>query len=162
MIKVADDLGAQNGPLISPEIYRKLIKPRHQQLISFIKKNSKAKVLFHTDGGIYPFVEDLIEMGVDILNPIQVSAKGMDAKGLKKEFGDSLSFWGGIDTQKILPYGSTKDVEEEVKKRIDELAPGGGYILASVHNLQPDVPPEQYLHNVQSSTRIWGKVSMGE
>ncbi len=93
VIKVADDLGAQNGPLISPEIYRKLIKPRHRQLISFIKKNSKAKVMFHTDGAVYSLIEDFIEIGVDILNPIQVSAKGMDAKRLKKEFGDSLSYF---------------------------------------------------------------------
>jgi len=142
IIKVADDLATQNGPLISPELYRKLIKPRHRRLISFIKENSKAKVFFHTDGGIYPFIEDLIEIGVDILNPIQVSAHGMDPRKLKKEFGNQVCFWGGIDTQKVLPYGNVKDVEEEVKRRIDELAPGGGYVLAPVHNIQPDVPPE--------------------
>jgi uroporphyrinogen decarboxylase len=142
VIKVADDLGTQSGPMISPKLYRKLIKPRHRQLISFIKENTKAKVLFHTDGGIYPFIEDLIEIGVDILNPIQVSAPDMDPDRLKKEFGNQLCFWGGIDTQKILPHGTVKDVKGEVKRITDILAPGGGYILASVHNLQPDVPPE--------------------
>lgn len=142
VIKIADDLGTQSGLMISPMLYRKLIKPRHRQLISFIKKNTKAKVLFHTDGGVYPLIEDFIEIGVDILNPIQVSASAMDPKRLKKEFGGQLCFWGGIDTQDILPRGTIKDVEDEVKKRIDELAPGGGYILAPIHNLQPDVPPE--------------------
>ena len=142
IIKVADDLGTQSGPLISPDLYKRLIKPRHRQLISFIKENSKAKVFFHSDGGIYPFIEDLIEIGVDILNPIQVSAYGMDPRKLKREFGDQLCFWGGVDTQEVLPYGNVKDVQEEVKRRIDELAPGGGYILAPVHNIQPDVPPE--------------------
>lgn len=142
IIKVADDLGAQDGPLIAPKLYRRLIKSRHRQLISFIKKNSKAKVFFHSDGGVYPFIEDLIEIGVDILNPIQVSAHGMNPRELKKKFGDQLCFWGSIDTQQVLPYGDVKDVEEEVKRRIDELAPGGGYILGPVHNIQPDVPPE--------------------
>ena len=142
VIKIGDDLGAQNALLISPKSYRKLIKPRHKKLISFIKKKTKAKVLLHTDGAVYSLIEDFIEIGVDILNPLQVSAKGMDAKKLKKEFGDELCFWGGIDTQKILPHGSTKEIKEEVKRIIDELAPEGGYILASVHNIQPDVPPE--------------------
>lgn len=142
IIKVADDLGTQSGPMLSPKLYRKLIKPRHRQLISFIKESTNAKILFHTDGGIYPFIEDLVEIGVDILNPIQVSARDMEPDRLKKEFGNQLCFCGGIDTQKILPHGTVKDVKEEVKRMTDILAPGGGYILAPVHNLQPDVPPE--------------------
>jgi uroporphyrinogen decarboxylase len=153
VIKIGDDLGAQNALLISPKSYRKLIKPRHKKLISFIKKKTKAKVLLHTDGAVYSLIEDLIEIGVDILNPLQVSAKGMDAKRLKKEFGDELCFWGGIDTQKILPQGSTKEIEEEVKRIIDELAPGGGYILASVHNIQPDVPPENIYAMYQAAQK---------
>lgn len=151
VIKIADDLGTQKGPLISPELYRNLIKPRHRQLIQFIKKKSKAKILFHSDGGIYPFIEDLIDIGVDILNPVQVSAHGMDTKRLKREFGKSLCFWGGIDTQRTLPYGSIKDVEDEVKRRIDELAPGGGYVLAPGHNIQPDVPPENIVAMYQTA-----------
>jgi len=157
VIKVADDLGTQSGPLISPDLYKKLIKPRHRQLISFIKENSKAKVFFHSDGGIYPFIEDLIEIGVDILNPVQVSAYGMDPRKLKKEFGGQLCFWGGIDTQKTLPYGNTEDVEEEVKRRIGELAPGGGYILAPVHNIQPDVPPENICAMYKTAQKYGGK-----
>lgn len=157
IIKVADDLGTQNGPLISPKLYRKLIKSRHRQLISFIRENSKAKIFFHSDGGIYPFIEDLIEIGVDILNPIQVSAYGMDPRKLKKEFGDQLCFWGGVDTQEVLPYGNVKDVEEEVKRRIDELALGGGYILGPVHNIQPDVPPEN-ICAMYKTAQEYGKI----
>jgi len=157
IIKVADDLGTQKGPLISPKLYRKLIKPRHRQLISFIRENSKAKIFFHSDGGIYPFIEDLIEIGVDILNPIQVSAYGMDPRKLKKEFGDQLCFWGGVDTQEVLPYGNVKDVEEEVKRRIDELALGGGYILGPVHNIQPDVPPEN-ICAMYKTAQEYGKI----
>ena len=107
-----------------------------------IKQKTNAKLFYHSCGGVYPFIPDLIDIGIDILNPVQVSAEGMDTKRLKKEFGKEITFWGGIDTQYVLPYGSPKDVEEEVKRRIDDLAPGGGYVLTSVHNIQPDVPPE--------------------
>lgn len=156
VIKVADDLGTQDSLFMSPKLYRKLIKPRHKELISFIKKNTKAKVLLHTDGAVYPLIEDFIEIGVDILNPIQVSSSGMGPSKLKKEFGNQLCFWGAIDTQRVLPHGTTKDVEEEVKRRIDELAPGGGYVLASVHNIQPDVPPENICAMYRSAQK-YGK-----
>jgi uroporphyrinogen decarboxylase len=142
VIKMADDLGAQDAPLISPRLYRDAIKPFHKALVSFIKERCDAKVLFHSDGAIRPFIEDLIEVGVDVLNPIQVTAAGMEPQTLKREFGDRICFWGGIDTHTVLPHGSKADVEREVKTRIDQLAPGGGFILAPVHNIQPDVPPE--------------------
>jgi len=142
IIKMGDDLGGQDGPLINPELYRRMIKPRHKEIFSFIKKRTDAKLYLHSCGAIYEFIPDIIECGVDILNPIQVSAKGMDTKRLKQEFGDKLSFWGGIDTQRVLTFGTPEDVEEEVKRRIVDLAPGGGYILSSVHNIQPNVPPE--------------------
>jgi len=142
VIKIADDLGAQNAPLISPEIYRKLIKPRHRVLIDYIKENTDAKVLLHTDGDVYPLIKDFIEIGVDILNPIQISANEMEPKRLKREFGNELCFWGGVDSQEVLPHGSAQDVKKEVKKMIDILSPNGGYILCAVHNIQPDVPPQ--------------------
>jgi uroporphyrinogen decarboxylase len=142
VIKVGDDLGMQNGPLISPDLYRSLIKPRERELISFIKKRTDAKIYFHSCGSVYEFIPDLIEIGVDVLNPIQVSAKDMVTKRLKQEFGERLSFWGAVDTQQVLPFGSQEDVEAEVRKRIGDLAPGGGYILSSVHNIQAKVPPE--------------------
>jgi uroporphyrinogen decarboxylase len=140
----ADDLGTQNSLLVSPEMYRKYIKPRHKKLFSFIKKKAPhIRVFLHCCGAIKPLIPDLMEAGVDILNPVQVSADNMDTKALKKEFGDVLTFWGGgVDTQKILPFGSPEEVREEVKRRIDDLAPGGGFVFNTIHNIQADVPPE--------------------
>ena len=142
VIMVTDDLGGENGPLISPELYRELIKPAQKRLWQFIKDNTGAYLFLHSCGSISKFIPDLIEIGVDILNPIQVAAKDMDTRRLKDEFGDKLIFWGGIDTQRILPFGSPEDVESEVKKRIADMAPGGGYVLTAVHNIQAGVPPE--------------------
>jgi uroporphyrinogen decarboxylase len=140
----ADDLGTQNSLLISPDLYRKFVKPRHKKLFSFIKEKAPhIKVFLHSCGAIKPLIPDLIEAGVDILNPVQVSANGMNTKELKRDFGDILTFWGGgIDTQKVLPFGSPKEVREEVKRRIDDLAPGGGFVFSTIHNIQADVPPE--------------------
>jgi uroporphyrinogen decarboxylase len=142
VVVVSDDLGGENGPLISPELYRELIKPAQKKLWQFIKSNTEAYLFLHSCGSISKFIPDLIEIGVDILNPIQVAAKDMDTRRLKDEFGDKLIFWGGIDTQRILPFGSPEDVESEVKKRIADMAPGGGYVLTAVHNIQAGVPPE--------------------
>jgi uroporphyrinogen decarboxylase len=142
IIHISDDLGTQKAPLISPELYRKLIKPRQRKLFDFIKDRTDARILFHSDGCVYPFIPDFIEIGVDILNPVQVSAKDMDPKRLKREFGDQLCFWGGIDTQHTLPFGTPKDVKDEVRRRIEELGDKGGYVLTSVHNIQNEVPPE--------------------
>ena len=141
----SEDLGMQNGPIFSPETYRKLLKPRHTELFSHIKKVAKndVKVLLHSCGSIRKLIPDLIETGVDALNPIQVKATGMDTRELKRELGKDLCFWGGgIDTQEVLPRGSVKEVKDEVKRRIDDLAPGGGFVFAAVHNIQPDAPPE--------------------
>jgi uroporphyrinogen decarboxylase len=141
-----DDLGSQSAPLISPRMYRKLIKPYHAELMSAIKRRTKAKIFYHSDGDIYPLIGDLIDIGVDLLNPVQVSAGEMgDTARLKKMFGDRLSFCGAIDSQEVLPHGTPDDVQREVRRRIKDLAPGGGYVLASVHCLQPDVPPENVI-----------------
>jgi len=142
VIMVSDDLGGENGPLISPELYRDLIKPAQRKLWQFIKSNTEAYLFLHSCGSISKFVPDLMEMGVDILNPVQVSAKDMDTKRLKEEFGDKLTFWGGVDTQRVLPFGSPEDVDREVRKRIADMAIGGGYVLTAVHNIQAGVPPE--------------------
>ncbi len=142
VIVVSDDLGGEHAPLISPEIYREMVKPAQKRLWQFIKSKTKAYLFMHTCGSVYRLIPDLIELGVDTLNPVQVAAKDMDTKRLKKEFGDWLAFWGGVDTQRVLPYGSTKDVAEEVKRRVADLAPGGGYILTAVHNIQAGVSPE--------------------
>jgi uroporphyrinogen decarboxylase len=134
-----DDIGMQAGPLISPKMFRARIKPRLQKLIEVIKSKTRAKIWFHSCGSVYYAVRDLIEIGVDILNPVQVAAKDMDTARLKREFGNNIAFWGAIDTQNVLPFGSPQDVKAEVKTRLRDLAPGGGYVLASVHNLEADV-----------------------
>jgi len=140
-----DDLGQQNGLLISPAMYREYIKPRQKKLFSFIKSKAPKKIylFYHSDGSIYDVIPDLIEIGIDILNPVQVSATKMETLKLKREFGKDITFWGGgIDSQRILPTGSPQEVRQEVKRRIDHLAPGGGFVFAPIHNIQPDVPPE--------------------
>jgi len=147
MVSEADDLASQDGLLVSPEMYRKFIKPRHTKLFSHIKKCAAAdvKIFYHCCGAITPLIPDLIESGVDILNPVQVSAKGMDTKELKRRFGKDMTFYGGVDTQRILPHGSPQEIRDEVKRRIDDLAPGGGFVFNTVHNVQADVSPENYM-----------------
>jgi len=142
----ADDLSGQSGPLISPALYRRLIKPRQAQIIALIKAKTKAKVFYHSCGAIREFIPDLIEMGVDILNPVQVSAAGMNTAALKREYGAHLSFWGGgCDTQRVLPFGTPAEVRAEVRQRLRDLAPGGGFVFNPVHNIQPGVPAENIL-----------------
>lgn len=148
VIGEADDLGTQNNTIISPGMYREFIKPRHKKLFSFIKKQAdgKAFIFFHSCGSIKELIPDLIEAGVDILNPLQYNAENMDLKELKNEFGSDLVFWGGgIDTQNILPYGTPAEVKEETKRNIHVLAPGGGFIFTTVHNIQADVPSENII-----------------
>lgn len=148
VVRWDDDLGSQDNLLISPDMYRRYIKPRQKRLFAFIKKIApKPTYLFyHTCGSIYEIIPDLIEVGVDILNPVQVSAARMNTAKLKRKFGKDLTFWGGgIDTQNVLPYGTPKQVREEVKRRINDLAPGGGFVFNTVHNIQADVPPQNIM-----------------
>jgi uroporphyrinogen decarboxylase len=155
IIKIGDDLGMQENLLISPESYRHLLKPVHADFIQFIRSRTKAKVLFHTDGDVFDLVPDLVEIGVDILNPIQSGAGRMsDLALLKREFGKSLVFCGAIDTQRILPYGSPQEVRAEVGRVIDILAPGGGYMLAAVHTVMDEVPPENLLAMVDAAREL--------
>jgi uroporphyrinogen decarboxylase len=138
----SDDISGQRGPLFSPDMYRRLIKPRQAKLFKFIKERTNgARILYHTCGAVLPFMEDLIEIGADILNPVQTSAQDMDTRVLKERAGDRIGFWGGIDTQHVLPFGSEQDVRDEVDRVIGDLSQNGGYVLNSVHNLQPGVPP---------------------
>ena len=137
----ADDLGGQATPLFAPRIYRELVKPLHAELFSFIRARTTARILFHSCGAIRELLPDLIEIGVDVLNPVQVSAAGMETAALKRDFGRDLTFWGGgVDTQRVLGSGTPGDVRAEVAKRVADLAPGGGFVFASVHNIQADVP----------------------
>jgi uroporphyrinogen decarboxylase len=142
-----DDFGHQQSLWVSAAMFRRLIKPRYAELFSFIKKRYGKKILLHSDGAIYPLIPDIIEMGVEILNPIQLGAQGMGDTGkLKKEFGGALSFWGGgVDIQRILPFATPQEVEDEVKRRIEDLAPGGGFVFAATQAIQPETPPENIL-----------------
>jgi uroporphyrinogen decarboxylase len=138
----SDDLGMTDRTLISPALYRALIKPRQRRTFDFFKARTPAKRYYHTDGAIYPLLPDLVEIGAEVLNPVEVRAAGMsDTAKLKQEFGDSLAFWGAIDTHHVLCRGTPTDVREEVRRRIRDLGPGGGYVVSPVHNIQPDVPP---------------------
>ncbi len=141
IVFTGDDLGSQSGLQMSPEAYRNVIKPRHARFYMQAREMCpNAKMALHSCGSVYQLLDDLIDIGVEVLNPIQVSAREMDPARLKAQFGDRLSFWGGIDTQKVLPYGTQDEVKAEVRRRLAEMGQGGGYMLAAVHNIQPDVP----------------------
>jgi uroporphyrinogen decarboxylase len=151
IILLADDYGQQNGLLMSPTIWRKLVKPRLKDLIALVRKHAKKpKIQFHSCGSVEPIIDELAEVGVDILNPVQPRAKDMDSKHLVEKYDKRVCYHGGIDIQYVLPKGTRKEVEEEVIRRIRDLAPGGGYVLAGAHNIQPDVPPE----NIETMFRI--------
>jgi len=141
-----DDVNTQDGWMIRPDIFRKMIKPKERRLVEAIKKKTDAKIFFHGCGATFDLIPDLIEVGFDILNPVQVSARGMDTRRLKQEYGRDITFWGGgVDTQRVLPFGSPAEVVDEVRRRIDDLAPGGGFVFAAIHNIQAFVPPENII-----------------
>lgn len=151
IIKIGDDLGTQESLLMSPGMYRSILKPVHADFIRFIKDRTDAAVFFHTDGDVFPLIDDLMEIGVDILNPIQTSAGRMaDLPALKERWGDQLTLCGGVDTQRILPTGSPGEVAAEVRRVLDILAPGGGYMVSSVHTVMDDVPAENVLAMVDT------------
>ena len=142
VIICADDLGAQQALQFSHDAYVKYIKPRHAKYFQMIHDLSPAKLLFHTCGSVRTIMDDLIEMGVDILNPVQPTAWGMEPEELNKLYGGKIVFWGAIDTQHVLPRGSVADVKKAVEETIETLGEGGGYVLTGVHNIQPDVPTD--------------------
>jgi uroporphyrinogen decarboxylase len=143
VVVLGDDLGMQSGPQMSRAMYRELFFPRHQRIFRAAKELSGAAIFLHCCGGVYPLIGDLIEAGVEILNPVQTSAHGMDPARLKREFGRDITFWGGgCDTQKVLPCGTPEEVREDVRRRLEILMPGGGFVWAPVHNIMADVPPE--------------------
>jgi len=151
IIKIGDDLGTQESLLISPKMYRQMLKPVHADFISFIKSRTNAKVFFHSDGDVTPLIDDFVEIGVDILNPIQTSAGSMsDLPALKKRFGNNIVFCGGIDSHHVLPHGSVADVRQEVRRVMQILGPGGGCMIGAVHTVMNDVPPENVLAMVDA------------
>jgi uroporphyrinogen decarboxylase len=145
IVYFGEDLGTQDGCMFDPEtIYPRYLKPRHRRMVESVKSltKGKAKVCFHCCGSAYHFIDHLIDIGVDALNPVQVTARNMEPERLKAEFGERICFWGGINTQRILPFGTAEEVAAETRRIIDVLGRGGGYILNSVHNIQAEVPPE--------------------
>ena len=138
-----DDLGMQTSTIISPEMYRRFIKPRHKQLFGFIRSKTQARIFLHSCGSVYDLIPDLIESGVEILSPVQFTAAKMDLASLKKDFGGELTFWGGgTDTQHFLPRASVAQIRDQVSMIFDIMAPGGGFVFVPVHNIQADIAPE--------------------
>jgi len=146
VIMIGDDLAGQGGPLFSPRIYRAIVKPRHKRLVQYIKSRTRAKLWYHSCGSIVTYLPDLLDNGIDIFNPVQISAKDMDPAMLKARFGDKVVFWGGgVDSQHVLPHGTPEQVRENVRANLEAFKPGGGYVFNNVHNIQADVPPANIL-----------------
>ena len=157
VIQVNDDLGTQNGLQVSLGTYREMVKPYHARLWRQIKELSGKPLLLHSCGSIYEVIPDLIEMGVDAINPVQVAAANMDSAKLKREFGRDLTFWGGgCDTQAVLERGTPAEVREEVKRRCGDLAPGGGFVFCQVHNIQPTITPKNIMAMYETVRELRG------
>ncbi len=145
------DFGTQRGPMYSPDVYRDIFKPHHARLCDWIHRNTDWKVFIHTCGGIRPLLEDFIDAGFDIINPVQTTADGMEAEGLKRDFGDRIVFWGGgVDTQKTLPFGTPEEVYAEVRRNIGIFNRNGGYVFNAIHNVQTGTPMENFLAMLQA------------
>lgn len=143
VVMIGDDVGGQSGPLFSPEFYRKIVKPRQKKLVQHIKSLTSAKIWYHTCGSVAEYIPDLLDNGIEILNPVQISADKMDPAELKSKYGDELVLWGGaIDTQHVLPFATPDEVRAHVKQNVEILKPQGGYVFNNVHNIQVGVPAE--------------------
>lgn len=146
IVRLGDDLGMNTGPFMSPDTYRRLFKPRHTMLCDYIKEHSSMHTFLHSCGSIYQLIPDLIEAGFEILNPVQTNARDMQPQRLKDEFGDDVTFWGGgADTRSILNQGTPDQVRDHVRANIEILSPGGGFVFNTIHNILPDVPPENII-----------------
>jgi len=143
IVMIGDDLAGQSGPLFSPDFYRKIVKPRQKKLVRHIRSLTKAKIWYHTCGACYEYIPDLIDNGIDILNPVQIGLPNMEPERLKNEFGKQLVFWGGgIDAQHVLPFARPDEITEHVRTNLEIFKPNGGYVFNNVHNIQVGVPPE--------------------
>ncbi len=142
IVAMGDDVGMQDRPVCSLDLYRQVLRPYQERIVAVIREHTSAKILYHTCGSVYRYIPDFIDIGIDALNPVQVSARHMDPERLKREFGDRMAFWGGIDSQHLLPFGTPEEVRAGVRRMFETMGSDGGYVLAAVHNIQPDVPPE--------------------
>jgi uroporphyrinogen decarboxylase len=156
VIGYADDLGMQDRVQISPEIYKNIIKPYHKKIFDFIHGHTDAKILLHSCGSIFPLIEDFIDAGADILNPVQTNAKDMRPEKLKEAFGDRISFWGGIDEQYLLPDGTISEIYNAVENTVKIMGESGGYIIAPGHNIQNDTPPENIEAMYEAAKKFGG------
>jgi len=155
IIRMGDDLGVQSGPMISPELYREVYFPYHKRMFQMVKEKTNMYVYFHSCGAISEFIPDLIEAGVDIINPVQITAAGMEPEKLKREFGKDIVFWGGgCDTQHVLPYGSPEDVKREVRNNSKIFMKDGGFVFNQVHNILADVSPENIVAMFEAANEI--------
>ncbi len=155
IIQFGDDLGMQDRPMMSRAMYQKYFMPGHQRLFQYVHKNSDCFVFIHSCGSIRPLIPDLITAGIDILNPVQTSAKNMDPRQLKEEFGKQITFWGGgCDTQHVLPFATPDEVAQHVREQIKILAPGGGFVFNPIHNIQADIPPENIVAMFDTALRF--------
>jgi uroporphyrinogen decarboxylase len=151
ILRFGDDLGTDDGPFMRPETYRKLIKPRQAILCDYVKKHSRMHTFLHTCGSVYKLIPDMIDAGYEIINPVQTNARDMEPERLKREFGRDLTFWGaGVDTRSVLNRAAPEDVKKHVRRRLEILAPGGGFVFNTVHNILPDVPPENIIAMFQA------------
>jgi uroporphyrinogen decarboxylase len=141
ILRFGDDLGTNDGPFMSPRIYRQLFKPRHAVLCDYVHRHSGMRTFLHSCGSIRALMPDLVEAGYDVINPVQIGCRGMDAEGLKADFGRDICFWGGgCDTRHVLPHGTPRAVKDHVKRRLDVFMPGGGFVFNTVHNILPEAP----------------------
>jgi uroporphyrinogen decarboxylase len=142
MVMLYEDLAMQEGPLMSLELFRRFVKPQHEKIIEAVRGYTDAPICLHICGSAFAFIPDFIEMGIGVLNPVQIRAKDMEPERLKAEFGNRISFHGAVDSQEVLPNRSPEEVDEEVRRLVRILGRNGGFLLASCHAIQPDVPPE--------------------
>ncbi|MCP4451209.1 MAG: methyltransferase, partial [Planctomycetes bacterium] len=146
VIQLNDDFGAQDALQVSPTMYREMFKPRQKKWIEFVRARTDAKVFLHCDGAIEELLPDFVEIGIDILNPLQTNARGMDPEKIKRKYGRNLCFWGaGVETQTTLPFGTLDQIKAEVRERVDLLSQGSGYVFGTIHNIQADITPEKIL-----------------
>ncbi len=151
IILFGDDLGMQNGPQMSPAMYDEFFKPRHARMWQRAKELADVKVMLHCCGGVRPLLPHLIEAGLDAINPVQISCTGMDAQGLKRDFGEQLTFWGGgCDTHRVLPNATPEEIRPRATQ-IEILRPGGGFVFQQVHNILANVPPENVVAMFQAA-----------
>jgi len=152
VIQMGDDLGTQLALQISPQMYRRFFKPRHKLIYERVRKRAGLHLFLHSCGAVADLLPDLIEIGVEIINPVQTSARGMDPERLKREFGKDLTFWGGgCDTQRVLPRGTEDEIKEHVRRRVEIFAPGGGFVFTQIHNILPNVPPQNIVAMVEAA-----------